>query len=157
MAYLGLCDNSCLLVQLTDNPGPGSLVTFVAGAVCLVIFILGLIKKTNAKITKSDTVFFALALVAMGLWLIADQPVLSVILLSTIDLLGFGPTVRKSWNNPYTETLISYEINTLRFALALLALNHYTITTALYPVTWVFANGLFSTFLIIRRRQVKSL
>ena len=105
-------------------------------------------------IALSDTIFFVLSFVALFLWLIAKQPVLSVILTSTIDLLGFAPTVRKSWNKPHSETLFTYELSTLRHGLSILALQQYSIVTWLYPVSWTFANALFSLILIIRRKQV---
>ena len=105
-------------------------------------------------IAKSDTVFFILSFIALFLWLILSKPVLSVILVSSIDMLGFVPTIRKSWNKPYSETLFSYELNFFRHGLSVLALQQYSIVTWLYPVTWVVANGLFSIMLIIRRKQV---
>lgn len=141
-------------LQIAAHAGPGSFVTLAAALVCLFIFLLGLTKKGDKNLTKSDTVFFLLALLALCIWLFAKQPVISVILLSTIDMLGFVPTIRKSWKKPYEETLFSYEMNTFRFVLALIALEQYTIVTMLYPLTWVVANGLFSIYLIIRRKQL---
>ena len=140
-------------LQITHNAGPGAYTTLAAAIVCFIIFGFG-VRQGNKNVEKSDTIFFVLALVALVLWLFAKQPVLSVILLSTIDMLGFIPTIRKSWHKPHEETLISYMTNTFRFGLAILALSHYTIVTALYPVTWVIANGLFSIFLISRRKQL---
>ena len=95
-----------------------------------------------------------LALVALGLWVITKQPLVSVILLVVIDMLGFIPTIRKSWNKPYTETLFSYGLSTFRFAIGIYALEAYTAVTYLYPVAWLFANGLFSVLLLVRRKQV---
>ncbi len=142
-------------LQISDKAGPGSWVTLAAALVCFVIFFFGL-RQGQKDITKSDTIFFALALVALITWLFARQPVLSVVLLSLTDILGFIPTLRKSWNKPYTETLFSYVLNTLRFALSIYALQRYTIITSLYPLTWVVANGLFSLTLVIRRKQLGS-
>lgn len=142
-------------LQISANAGPGAFTTLAAAIVCFIIFGFG-IRQGERDITTSDTVFLVLSLVALVLWLFAKQPVLSVILVSTIDMLGFIPTIRKSWHKPHEETLISYQTNTLRFGLAIIALNHYTLVTALYPVTWVFANGLFSFYLIARRKTVKS-
>lgn len=142
-------------LQISAKAGPGAFTTLSAAIVCFIIFGFGL-RQGEKNITSTDTIFFLLSFVALGLWLFAKQPVLSVILVSSIDMLGFVPTIRKSWHKPHEETLISYETNTLRFALALLALSHYTIVTALYPVTWVIANGLFSIFLIFRRGKVGS-
>jgi hypothetical protein len=124
-----------------------------AGIVCIVIFAISL-RKGNRDITRTDTAFFISALMATAIWVFTNQPLISVILLSTIDILGFLPTIRKSWNKPHTETLFSYVLNTFRFGLAIYALQNYTIITSLYPVTWILANGLFSVMLIIRRKQL---
>ncbi|KKQ77121.1 MAG: hypothetical protein US99_C0048G0007 [Candidatus Daviesbacteria bacterium GW2011_GWF2_38_6] len=124
-------------LQVEGGAGVGSWVTIVVAIICF-----------------TNTIFFVLSFVALFLWLIAKQPVLSVILTSTIDLLGFAPTVRKSWNKPHSETLFTYELSTLRHGLSILALQQYSIVTWLYPVSWTFANALFSLILIIRRKQV---
>lgn len=140
-------------LQISDKAGIGSLVTLAAAIVCFIIFLFGL-RIGKKDITLTDTIFFLLALVALVMWLFAKQPVIATIIVSATDMLAFAPTIRKSWNKPYSETLISYEINTLRFILAIFALQRYTIITSLYPITWVLANGLFSLLLIIRRKQL---
>lgn len=140
-------------VQVSGHAGPGSLVTIAAALVCFVIMAFGL-RRGQKDITKSDTIFFILGLIATSIWLIAKQPVLSVLLLSAVDMLGFVPTIRKSWHKPHSETLLTYQLNTFRFALALLALDRYTMVTALYPATWVLANGLFSVLLVVRRKAL---
>lgn len=140
-------------LQITHSAGPGAYTTLAAAIVCFIICGFG-IRQGKKNITRLDTIFFVLSLVALVLWLFAKQPVLSVILVSTIDMLGFIPTIRKSWHKPHEETLVSYMTNTFRFGLALLALSHYTLITSLYPVTWIFANGLFSIFLYTRRKQL---
>jgi len=140
-------------LQNTDHPGPGSLVTLAAGLICLLVFALAL-KHGRRDITASDTVFLLLAVGAMGLWVLVSQPVVAVVLLSSIDMLGFLPTIRKSWHAPDSETLSTYVMNTFRFTLALVALQHYTLVTSLYPLTWLFANGAFAALLVLRRRAV---
>lgn len=142
-------------LQISDNAGPGAFTTLAAAIVCFIIFGFG-IRQGDHDITTSDTVFFLSSLVALALWLFAKQPVLSVILVSVIDMLGFIPTIRKSWKKPHEETLISYATNTFRFGLAILALQNYTLITMLYPITWIIANGLFTIFLITRRKQVSA-
>lgn len=139
-------------LQVSDKGGVGTFVTLAAAVVCFFIFCLSLRKGTK-DITRSDTIFLCLSLVATGVWLFAEQPVISIILLSLIDILGFLPTIRKSWNKPHEETLESYILNTFRFCLAIFALQRYTIITVLYPIIWVVANGLFSLMLIIRRKK----
>jgi hypothetical protein len=141
--------------QYNAGGGAGSYLTLSAGLVCLLIFGLSFRHGTK-DIKKSDKIFLILALFALGLYAITDQPLLSVVLLVAVDMLGFIPTIRKSWNKPHTETLFSYSLNTFRFAIGIYALQTYTVVTWLYPVAWLLANGLFSILLIVRRRQTSS-
>jgi len=141
-------------LQLSHHAGWGALPTFAAATAGLIIFFLSLDGR-RAPITKSDTFFFAMALIATGLWLIAHQAVLSVIIVSLIELLAFAPTYRKSLKRPDQETLSSYLINTLRFSLATIAVQNYSFVTVLYPLTETLADGLFSVFLILRRRSLQ--
>lgn len=140
-------------LQVGGGAGVGSWVTLAIVVACSSVFFLGL-RNGKKDITVSDTFFLCLSLIALGLWLIVKQPVLSIILVSLIDMLGFVPTIRKSWHKPYSETLFLYELNTFRHVLSLLALESYSIVTRLYPATWVVANGLFSVMLTIRRKKL---
>ena len=92
-------------LQVSGGAGSGAFVTLAAAIMCIAVIVLGFIYKAKVEIVKMDTVFLVLAFIALGLWLIAKQPVLSAILTTLVDLLGFAPTVRKSWNKPYSETL----------------------------------------------------
>jgi len=139
-------------LQISDGAGTGSLVTLAAALMSILVIILGFIYKSKVKIVKLDTVFLILAFIALGLWLIAKQPVISAILTTIVDILGFAPTIRKSWNSPYSETLNFYYLNSFRFGLAVIALQNYSILTTLYPATWLLANSLFALMLIVRRR-----
>jgi hypothetical protein len=153
----GFVTSISFALQISDQAGPGALVTLAAALLCFVVFVLSFFQKGKRDIVLADTLLFILTFIALGLWLIADQPVLSVVLVTSIDLLGFAPTIRKSWNKPHTETLSFYAISAFRFALAIVALNHYTIITSLYPVAWLFGNGLFALMLAVRRKQLNDI
>jgi hypothetical protein len=140
-------------LQLTDGGGLGTIPTFVGAVAGIVVFALSLGPKRPA-ITKSDTVFFILALIATGLWLIAKQPLVSVILLTLIDILAFAPTIRKSWHKPDQETVITYFANATRFAFSVIALQNYTAVTVLYPAASVIEDSLIGVYLLIRRKKL---
>lgn len=141
-------------LQISDGAGTGAFVTLAAALMCLVVIIVGFVYKAKVEIKKIDTVFFLFAFVALGVWVLAKQPILSAILTVLIDLLGFAPTVRKSWNQPFTETLSFYYLNSLRFGLAVIALQKYSLITALYPISWLVANSIFALVLVVRQKQV---
>lgn len=138
-------------LQISHGGGVGSYVTLAAGLISFFVFGLAL-RSGKRDITRLDVLFFVLAIIAMITWLVAKQPLLSVILLCITDLLGFAPTVRKSWHKPDQETLSTYALGSVRHGLSIIALSHYNLITALYPIVWVIANGSFSAMLVLRRR-----
>jgi len=140
-------------LQVTAGAGPGAWVTLCLAAIMVLIFLLSL-RQSDKHIKAADVVFLGLALVALLFWLVVQQPVVSIILLCTIDILGFAPTLRKSWNEPYSETLSFYVITTFRHAITFFALSEYNIITYLYPIAWVAVNAIFSVIIIVRRRAV---
>lgn len=139
-------------LQFTNGAGPGSYVVLSATLLSFIVLTLTLLDKDKKKPSKSDTVFLVLALIALGLWLLAKQPLLSAILIMTVDVFGFIPTIRKSWFNPYSENISFYIINTVRFAFAFCALKEYSIITVLYPIVWLIGNSAFVAMLAFRRK-----
>ena len=141
-------------LQVFGGAGVGSWSILAGTVICVVIFFLSL-RIGKKDIQHSDIVFLGLSLVALFLWLVVKQPVWSIILITAVDFTAFVPTVRKSWNNPHTETLFTYEIFVLRHGLSVFALQQINILTALNPIAWVFANLLFSMILVVRRKQTR--
>lgn len=140
-----------IALQIIGGAGSAVWVTAAAGLLCFGVVILSL-KNGKKDITKSDTLVAVLSLIAIGFWLIAHQPILSILLVIIADLLAFIPTVRKSWHKPYSETLSLYVTNALRFFLALAAVKTYTFLSASWLIFWAIGNALFAIMLIARRR-----
>lgn len=144
-------------LQFSGGGGVGTFVTLAAVTMCSVVFLLSLFRGSSKRdITTTDTIFLVLTFIAIGVWLLAKQPVLSTILIIGIDFLCFVPTIRKSWHRPHTETASFYAINTFRFLLAAISLQKYTIVTALYPSFWFVANAIFTLVLYRRQKMVLS-
>lgn len=140
--------------QVNDGAGPGAWTTGATGFISLVIVLLS-IKYGTKDITKSDKINLAASLGAIVPWLLLNDALLSVLLITVIDFLGFLPTIRKSIAKPYSETLAHYVFAGLKFALAILALEVYTVETWLYIASLVVANWGFVVMLIILRRGAR--
>src|SRR3989344_8950910 len=82
-------------LQVSAGAGVGAWVTLAVVILGLIVFIAGL-RDGRKNITKLDSLFFVLSLVSLFLWIFAKQPVLSAVLISSVDILGFMPTIRKS-------------------------------------------------------------
>lgn len=152
----GVLTGVAFAAQLHDHGGPGS---FVTGGTALISFIIvGLsLWRGEKNITRSDKLNLAGAVLALLLWPFTNSPVLSILLVSVIDFLGFLPTIRKSYAKPYEETLIHYVLAGLKFVLAIIALDSYTFVTWFYPASLVAANLYFAGMLVVRRRRVANL
>lgn len=69
-------------LQFNDKAGAGAFVSLAAALIGSTVIILSLvIHKGKRDITKLDTVFFILAFISLGFWLIAKQPILSALVL----------------------------------------------------------------------------
>lgn len=141
-------------LQVYGGAGVGAWVTFTVSLILIFIFLLSL-KFGEKDIRKIDVIFLLLAFISLFLWIVIDQPVLSIILIVFTDVLGFSPTIRKSFYNPNQESTITWGIAVFRHSLVITALSQINILTILSPLVWVITNILFVSFLIIRRRQVK--
>lgn len=150
----GILTATAFVAQLHDRGGPGSYVTGGTAIISFVIVGLAAFGKGEKDITVSDKLNLAGAAVALLLWPFTKSPVASILLVSLIDFLGFLPTIRKSYRKPYEETLIAYLLAGLKFVLAIIALDHYSIVTWFYPASLVAANLFFVGMLMVRRRQI---
>lgn len=149
----GLLTGIAFFGQISDGAGAGA---WVMATTALISFmIVGLAFQRGEKdVTMSDKANLAGCFGAILLWLITSSPLLSILLVTLIDFLGFLPTIRKSIHKPWEETLIHYVFAGAKFAIAMLALDNFSVVTALYPLSLVLANWLFVVMLIVQRRKL---
>jgi hypothetical protein len=119
----------------------------------LSIFLLS-IKYGTRNIKLFDTACLAAALVAVAFYLLVDNPVWSVVLVSIIDFVAFLPTYRKGFQEPNTETLSAYAIAAFGNGFSIFALQNYSVTTVLYLASLVASNSIFVAILLVRRKAV---
>lgn len=150
----GVLSAIAFLGQIADGGGAGAWVLGFTAVVTLSIFFIAL-KKGEKNIKAFDWFCLIGAGITLILWLITNEPLLSVVLVTIIDLLGFIPTIRKSYSKPHQETLITYMLSTVKYGLAIIALQNYSLVTVLFPLAMVIVHILFVGLLIIRRRQVR--
>lgn len=148
-SVLGLT-NSALFFQ--NGGGNGSYVHLTSTLITIFIFILSIFKG-HKEITRSDKIFLTLSIVAFTLWFFIDQPGFAAIFATSTSLLALGPTIRKSWTHPHSETLSTYIMNTIRHTLVILALDKYSLITLFNPIMWSFVNFGISLILIFRRKK----
>lgn len=139
-------------IQVVGGAGVGSWSLLTASLLCGFVFLLSL-HSGDKDIAPSDFIFLGLSLFSLFLWVVAKQPLWSVILITAVEIFGFIPTVRKSWNKPHSETIFTYALSVFRHALSILSLQNINPLTALYPAVWTVTNTLFTATLLLRRKK----
>ncbi|PLX73004.1 MAG: hypothetical protein C0614_13205 [Desulfuromonas sp.] len=143
------------LAQLEDNGGAGAWPIGVSGSITIFIALLAYSKRADISITKTDWLFFVSAMSSLPFWYFTSDPLWAVVILTTVDVCGFGPTVRKTYSAPHAESVLFFSLFTARNLIAIAALENYTITTLLFPAVISVACILLITMVGYRRRATE--
>jgi hypothetical protein len=136
--------------------GGGGLVAWnlaIGAAACFLVFLL-CFKYGTRNIRPVDGVVLFLALAAVVVWWQLENPVLAVLMVSAIDGLGYLPTYRKLWQEPWTENISSWLWFVASAVLSLLALHEYNLLTVPYITLTLAANALLIAIAFLRRPLV---
>lgn len=123
--------------------------TLLVGGIFLLCFKYG-----TKDITKYDTVAVVFAIGALVPWMLTKDPTFSVILITLIEAVSFVPTLRKTWNDPHSELMFPWLINTVKHVLTILAVSTISISTVFYPAVFVCMNILLAGEIMYRRRTL---
>lgn len=141
------------LAQLADKGGAGAWPTGVSGVVTLCVALLAWLNHPDNTITRTDWMFLTGAMLSLPLWYLTSDPLWAVVVLTLVDVLGFGPTFRKAHRRPHEEQLTFFAIMIVRNALSIVALENYSVTTMLFPAV-TGAVCIAFILLVARRRRI---
>jgi len=148
----GLTTVVVFLAQLQAHGGAGAWPIGVSGCITLFIALLAFLKRADITITATDWLFFGAAMSSLPLWYFTSDPLWAVVILTTVDVLGFGPTVRKVYRYPHSESLLFFALFTVRNLIVIMALERYSVTTVLFPAVIAAACLLLISLILLRRR-----
>jgi hypothetical protein len=140
--------------QLAAGGGVGAWPIGLSAAITTLVAVLAVTRRGDLTFTRSDRVFLAAALASLPLWYLTSDPLWSVVVLTVTDLLGFGPTVRKTWHAPWSEDVWFFLLFAVRNGVVLLALEQVSPTTALFPAAVALGCLLVIALILARRRVV---
>lgn len=139
--------------QLSDGGGAGAWPISVSGLITIYIAILAWRRKADTTFTNSDRFFLAAAMLSLPLWYVTANPWWAVLILTTVDVLGFGPTVRKAYRFPHDEHLGFFAIVAFRNFISIAALEHYSLITLLFPAVTAVVCLAFVVMVAFRRKR----
>ncbi|MBK1701909.1 hypothetical protein [Thiococcus pfennigii] len=143
------------LAQVQAGGGAGAWPIGVSSAITLLIVLLAYVKRADLTITGSDWFFLIAAISSLPLWYATSDPMWAVVVLTVVDLFGFGPTVRKVYAAPHSESLPFFGVFAARNSVVVMALETYSVATVLFPAAMA-ATCILLVLLIFYRRRVLS-
>lgn len=148
----GLTTFVAFLAQISAGAGIGALPIGLSGLLTIAVAVLAYLKRADLRITRLDWVFFLAALSALPLWFFTADPTAAIVVLTTVDMLGFGPTLRKVWQQPHTESIPFYSLFLFRSLLVVGAVSEFSLATVLFPAAVAAACTLVIMIILVRRR-----
>jgi len=152
----GINTSVAFFAVLAEQGGIGAWAIGFSALLTLFIAALAFVKRADVQITRMDWLFFAAALAAMPIWWMTSNPLWALVLITTIELLGFGPTFRKCWYQPYSESISFLAILIVRNLFIVAALENYQFTTLLFPIAMAGACAALITVMLWRRPRLTS-
>jgi hypothetical protein len=141
------------LAQLADGGGVGAWPIGVSGMITLYVAFLAFTGKSDTTITRTDWLFLLFAMTSLPFWYFTSDPLWAVVILTAVDVSGFGPALRKALIRPFEEKLAFYMIIAVRNIFSMVALEHYSLTTVLFPAVTAIVCLLFALLVANRRRR----
>jgi len=140
--------------QISDNAGPGSWMNGATITICIFIVFVS-IKNGFDNIKQFDLMIFGMGVLAIILWMITNNALWSVIIVSFANTIAYIPTFRKSYNKPQEEAIYLYGINFFRHGASIFALSNLSVITALFPISLTLCNGTMALYLLWRRKSLR--
>jgi hypothetical protein len=139
--------------MVKGGAGIGSFGLVIATVVVYFTFFLS-IRFGTKNITKIDTVLLVLALIAVAILVFTKNVLFATILATATDTIGYIPSIRKSYYEPWSETVSTWLGFTFFNFLAIAALRQYNALTLMYLTAITAANMTIALVCILRRRKV---
>ncbi len=143
-----------VMAQLKDGAGYGSWALSIGAFFCFAIFILSF-KYGTKNISKFDIFCLIASLFAIYIYLNIKNPVWAIIVVATVNFVGFLPTFRKGFQEPFSETPSTFVLSAIANLLSILALQNYSLTTVLYIASLFITNSSFASIIFLRKKVLR--
>ncbi len=137
-------------LQTTNGSGSGAYGTAAVALCASAIFVLAF-RANKVRIRPLDILSLLLAIGGIIVWVFVQQPMISIVILLTVEVIGFIPTLLNGWRYPYKDSMTVWTVNGTRHTLGLLAVQQHNAITMLNPIFWISLCALYVSILGYRR------
>jgi len=130
-------------------------ISLAAGTILVIAVFCITIKYGTKNITKGDAILLFVALLAIIVWWRMDDPLIAVLMVTGIDAIGFIFTFRKSFAEPWSETLSFWASMAMASVFLIVSTAQYNFLTVTYAAMLLMGNITVWMICFFRRRVVK--
>ncbi len=141
-------------VALIKGGGNFAAISVILGTVLVLLIFLFSFKYGTKNITKMDTFVLIMALLSIVVWWQLKSPLIAVLMVSAIDGLGYIPTFRKTYQDPWSETPIFWLLMALAMIITIVSNGEYNWLTVTYIAVLGVCNAVVLGITILRRKVV---
>lgn len=139
---------------------------FSAGASWSVIILIVMTLNTMAvlllclkgygykKYGKIDFVCFLLAILAIVVWQITNEPVLAIVFSVVADFFALAPTIVKTYREPNSESAFPWFLNVVAGVLAVISTTKFDLANVLFPVYYIVTDSSLVILMLRGRRRL---
>ena len=129
-------------VEVHSGVGLRSLMTFSIGFGPLLIFLASFRSpQASWAITPLDWACGLLSLLGLAVWLVTRHGTVAIVASIAADALAAGPTLRKAWLSPESETAAAYVTGLVNAVITVLTIDRFTTAVAAFPIYVVAIAG----------------
>lgn len=142
------------LISVLKSGGTYQAIYNLAAVTMVTIILMISLFKGKTVFTKVDAVALVGGLASFSCLFIFNSPLLAMWLVIITDLIAYVPTWVKSWQDPASESTLTFGMTFVGAALGLLAvLDEANYIFYLYPLYLTIANGAELAILLIRKNK----
>lgn len=151
----GIGTSAVFFAQLEGGAGIGAWPIGLSALITSYVALLSWMKRADLRITALDWACLVAAIFGVAAWAFTSNPLWAALILTAIDLVGFGPTIRKAYSKPHEERIWFFLLGALRNAFVIGALEHYSVTTIAFPAAVGVACAALALFIALRRLALR--
>lgn len=139
------------VVEVQQHVGVASVMTLALGLIPFVVLLASF--RNNLAVWKVDGVDIACGVVSLAgvvSWAMINQPTVALVSFAAADFIAAGPTFRKSWSSPDSETPWIFVLGAVNTAITLLTLKNLTTAGALFPGVIMLTDSILSVMILSR-------
>ena len=148
------------VIALTSQIAAGaqwSIIMTLAQTIGVVTVFLLSFKYGYGSLKRRDIISLITAGVGLIGWLVTGQSFVALLFVIIVDFAGAWLTVYKAYKDPESETLVTWQLDTVSGMLGLLAVGSINFTLMLYPAYLLIANGSVVGAIYLARVKAKKL